>query len=73
MMSECCLRGFKWDGELQGKEVEVSGQICYVIGFNLDVGIIVIYDLYGWIFDNIRLFVDSYVVEVGVIVYVFDL
>jgi dienelactone hydrolase len=37
------------------------------------VAIIVIHDLYGWTFPNIRLLADHYAAEVGATVYVPDL
>lgn len=72
-MSSCCLQGFKWDGETTGRETEVDGLSCYVAGSNKEVAIIVIHDLYGWTFPNIRLLADQYAAEVGATVYVPDL
>ncbi|KAK4207431.1 putative hydrolase [Rhypophila decipiens] len=72
-MSSCCLKGFKWDSKPQGRETTVNGLSCYVAGDNPDVAIMVIHDLYGWTFPNIRLLADHYATEVGVTVYVPDL
>lgn len=72
-MSSCCLKGFKWDGAPTGREASINGQDCYVAGSNPDVAIIVIHDLYGWTFPNVRLLADHYAAEVGATVYVPDL
>ena len=72
-MSSCCLKGFKWDAEPQGRETKVNELSCYVAGTNPDIAIVVIHDLYGWTFPNTRLLADHYAAEVGATVYVPDL
>ncbi|KAJ5098626.1 hypothetical protein N7532_005627 [Penicillium argentinense] len=43
-----------------------------MIGSNSDVAILVIHDLFGWTFPNIRLLADAYAEEVNATVYVPD-
>lgn len=45
----------------------------YVTGSNSDVAILVIHDLFGWTFPNVRPLADSYAVEADATVYVPDL
>ncbi|KAJ5107185.1 alpha/beta-hydrolase [Penicillium angulare] len=71
-MSECCVKGFKWDGTPKGHETSLSGNATYVTGSNKDVAILVIHDLFGWTFPNIRLLADAYAEEVNATVYVPD-
>ncbi|KAJ5587460.1 uncharacterized protein N7459_003225 [Penicillium hispanicum] len=63
-MSDCCTKGFKWDGQPTGKETTFSNNATYVTGANSDVAILVIHDLFGWTFPNIRLLADSFGGEV---------
>ncbi|KAJ5279580.1 hypothetical protein N7478_004952 [Penicillium angulare] len=71
-MSECCVKGFKWAGTPKGHETILSGNATYVTGSNRDVAILVIHDLFGWTFPNIRLLADAYAEEVNATVYVPD-
>lgn len=72
-MSSCCLSGFKWDGQPQGQEATLNNHGYYVTGSNADVAVLMIHDLYGWTFPNIRLLADHFAAEVGATVYVPDL
>lgn len=72
-MSDCCIKGFQWDGEPKGHETNLAGNATYVTGSNRNVAILVIHDLFGWTFPNIRLLADSYAEEVDATVYVPDL
>lgn len=72
-MSECCLKGFRWEAPTKGHESQLAGNDCYVTGPESNVAIIVIHDLYGWKFRNIRLLADHYAEETGAIIYVPDL
>jgi dienelactone hydrolase len=69
----CCLRGFKWDDTPKGREESLGDQKYYVAGSNSDVAIMVVHDLYGWTFPNVRLLADQFAAEVGATVYVPDL
>ncbi|KEF55481.1 esterase/lipase [Exophiala aquamarina CBS 119918] len=71
-MSECCLKGFRWEGEPKGQESKLTGTNCYVTGSTSDVAILVIHDVFGWTFPNIRLLADHYAEEVGATVYIPD-
>ena len=73
MVSSCCVKGFKWDSAPQGKEITLNGHDCYVTGSNPQIGILLIHDLFGWTFRNIRLLADHYADEVDATVYVPDL
>ncbi|CAI7654216.1 unnamed protein product [Penicillium pancosmium] len=71
-MSDCCIKGFQWNGEPKGHERNLAGNATYVTGSNRKVAILVIHDLFGWTFPNIRLLADSYAEEVDATVYVPD-
>lgn len=72
-MSECCIKGFKWDTTPKGREAKFAGNNTYITGSNPNVAILVIHDLLGWTFPNIRILADHYAEEVGATVYVPDL
>lgn len=72
-MSECCLKGFRWNATPQGQQSTLAGRDCYVTGSNSDTVIMVIHDLFGWRFGNTRILADHYAEEVGATVYVPDL
>lgn len=72
-MSDCCAKGFKWDGVPKGHKLTLSDNAAYVTGSNSEVAILVIHDLFGWTFPNIRLLADAYAEEVDATVYVPDL
>ncbi|KAJ5246623.1 hypothetical protein N7468_001606 [Penicillium chermesinum] len=71
-MHDCCLKGFKWEGEPIGREETFAGNSTYVSGNNSDVAILVIHDLFGWTFPNLRLLADSYAEETNATVYLPD-
>ncbi|KAF9894110.1 hypothetical protein FE257_009083 [Aspergillus nanangensis] len=71
-MSDCCLKGFKWQATPKGQEATLANAPCYVAGSNPDVAIMIIHDLYGWTFPNVRLLADHYAEEIGATVYVPD-
>ncbi|KAJ5690092.1 hypothetical protein N7462_004484 [Penicillium macrosclerotiorum] len=71
-MSSCCIKGFKWDGEPQGRETTLAENPAYITGSNSDVAILVIHDLFGWTFPNIRLLADAYAEEANATAYVPD-
>ena len=72
-MGECCLHGFKWDAKPKGSDITLAGRGCYVTGTNSHAGIMLIHDIFGWTFTNIRLLADHYAEEVDATVYVPDL
>ncbi len=72
-MSQCCLSGFKWDGTPVGKEIKLANNDTYVTGSNKDVAIMVVHDIFGWTFPNLRLLADHYAQEANATVYLPDL
>ncbi|KAJ5636948.1 Alpha/Beta hydrolase protein [Penicillium longicatenatum] len=71
-MGECCLKGFRWVAQPKGHEAKLGNNSCYVTGSNSKVAIMIIHDLYGWKFPNIRVLADHYAEEVNAVVYVPD-
>lgn len=66
------MKGFKWDGQPKGRiEKTSSGGSTYVTGSNPNAAILVVHDLFGWTFPNIRLLADAE--EANATVYVPDL
>ena len=72
-LSECCIKGFEWDGTPEGKEVKLSNNPAYVVGSHATVAILVIADLLGWTLKNTRLLCDAYAKEADATVYMPDL
>lgn len=68
----CCLKGFKWEGVPEGREDQLAGLSTYVVGSSSDVAIILISDLFGWTFPNLRLLADHFANEVAATVYLPD-
>ena len=71
-MANCCLKGFQWDAKSKGHDSKIAGLDCYVVGSNQNVAIIMIHDLFGWTFGNIRILADHFAEEVDATVYVPD-
>jgi dienelactone hydrolase len=72
MPSECCLKGFAWEGTSTGKETKINTNATYVAGSNAKVALVVIHDLYGWKWNNLRLLADHFAVEANATVYLPD-
>ena len=72
-MSECCVKGFRWDGQPKGKTGKLANNDCYITGNNGHAAVIILADLLGWTFPNIRLLADHYAEEADVTVYAPDL
>ena len=73
-MSTCCTQGFEWEGTPTGRETTLAGNKTYLAGpADSEAAIIIIHDLFGWTFNNLRLLADHYAREVGVAVYLPDL
>ncbi|KAK7409230.1 hypothetical protein QQX98_008606 [Neonectria punicea] len=68
----CCLKGFQWDGEPVGRTDKLEGTDVYITGSSSHAGILLIPDLFGWSFPNIRLLADHYAQEADATVYVPD-
>ncbi|GLA17249.1 hypothetical protein AnigIFM62618_004380 [Aspergillus niger] len=71
-MSDCCLKGFRWNGTPRGQEVILAGINCYRTGTESNVAILLIHDLFGWTFTNTRILADHLAEEVGATVFVPD-
>lgn len=71
-LSECCLRGFTWDGTPSGRTGKLSANDAYITGTNPSAAVLVIHDGLGWTYSNVRLLADHYAREADVTVYVPD-
>ncbi|KEF62921.1 esterase/lipase [Exophiala aquamarina CBS 119918] len=74
-IASCCLKGFEWNGTPTGKTGRVAGvdNDTYIAGDETtDAAVLLIADLFGWTFNNIRLLADHYAREAGVTVYAPD-
>ncbi|OJI96470.1 hypothetical protein ASPVEDRAFT_121830 [Aspergillus versicolor CBS 583.65] len=71
-MSDCCVRGFEWNGTPVGKETKLANLDSYVTGSSDKVAVLLIHDLFGWTFSNVRILADQYSREIDATVYVPD-
>jgi hypothetical protein len=73
--SECCVRGFKWDGVTEGKVIgfPTTSNQAYVVGSNKERAVLLVADLFGWEFTNNRLLADHFAREADATVYLPDL
>lgn len=71
-LSSCCLQGFEWGGLPAGKTGKLANNDSYITGGNPDYAIMVVHDIFGWTFPNIRLLADHYAREANATVYVPD-
>ncbi|GIC94318.1 dienelactone hydrolase family protein [Aspergillus udagawae] len=71
-VSACCLKGFEWEGTPTGRTTKLAKNDAYIVGDNPDVAIIIIHDLLGWTFPNVRLLADHYAGETNATVYIPD-
>ena len=72
-MGDCCLKGFRWDGNPSGQETKLAGKDCYKTGSNSSIAILLVHDLFGWTFPNARIIADHLAEEIGATVYIPDL
>lgn len=72
MENSCCLRGISWTGRPNGSETTLADLPTYKTGTNPRVAILVISDLFGWTFPNLRLLCDHYAEEANATVYLPD-
>ncbi|KAI0594174.1 putative hydrolase [Biscogniauxia sp. FL1348] len=70
--SSCCVQGFNWEGTPGGRETKLGETSTYVSGSNPDAAVLVIHDLFGWTFPNLRLLADHYAKEADVTAYLPD-
>ena len=73
MAGDCCVKGFRWNGEIKGKEENLGDHPCYVTGSDVEGAVMIVTDIYGWTFPNTRILADHYAEEAGVTVYVPDM
>lgn len=71
-LSSCCIKGFEWEGETSGSVGKLANNEVYITGDNPDVGVMIIHDVLGWTFPNVRLLADHYAREANATVYVPD-
>ena len=71
-MSECCKTGFNWGGTPIGKETTLADNKAYVTGTNKDAAVLMVHDVFGWQFPNLRLLADHYAKEADATVYLPD-
>ncbi|KAK3956149.1 Alpha/Beta hydrolase protein [Pseudoneurospora amorphoporcata] len=75
-ISPCCLTGFRWSGTPQGtvlpSELPGTTNAVYKTGTNPKVAILLIHNLFGWTFPNVRLLADHYAAEANATVFVPD-
>ncbi|KAK8106334.1 hypothetical protein PG999_009693 [Apiospora kogelbergensis] len=71
-ISDCCLKGFKWEGTPTGTDGKLGANDAYITGSNPDAAVLLVHDLFGWQFPNVRLLADHLAQEAGVTVYVPD-
>lgn len=71
-VSSCCLKGFEWEGAPAGRIGKLANNEAYITGDNPDVAVMIIHDLLGWTFPNVRLLADHYAREANATVYVPD-
>ena len=68
----CCLTGFTWNGTPTGHVGKLAHNDAYIAGDNPDVAVLLIHDLLGWTFPNLRLLADHFAAEIGATVYMPD-
>ncbi|KAI1858340.1 uncharacterized protein JN550_012790 [Neoarthrinium moseri] len=71
-ISDCCIRGFTWDGTPTGQVGKLANNDAYITGSNPDKAVLLVHDLFGWTFSNNRLLADHYAKEADATVYVPD-
>lgn len=72
---DCCLRAIQWDDTPVGREDTTLSSLpspAYIVGSNPNVAILLIHDLFGWTFPNLRLLADRYAAEADATVYLPD-
>ncbi|KAF2709395.1 alpha/beta-hydrolase [Pleomassaria siparia CBS 279.74] len=72
MSCENCKSGFSWNGTPTGKETTLAGNKAYVTGTSKSAAILIIHDIFGWTFPNLRLLADHFAKEADATVYLPD-
>ncbi|KAL4964971.1 dienelactone hydrolase family protein [Aspergillus stella-maris] len=77
----CCLQAFPWNGTPTGRVDTIESNQTYITDpnrsstpstANTRIGILIIHDMLGWTFPNIRLLADTFATQTGSTVYVPD-
>lgn len=71
-VSSYYLTGFEWEGTPVGRIDKLSKNDTYITGDNPDIAVLLVHDLLGWSFPNVRLLADHYAREANITVYVPD-
>ncbi|PVI00604.1 alpha/beta-hydrolase [Periconia macrospinosa] len=71
-MSDCCKTGFNWNGSPTGTETTLADKKTYVTGSSKKAAIIILHDIFGWTFTNLRLLADHFAKEADATVYLPD-
>ncbi|KAL2823272.1 Alpha/Beta hydrolase protein [Aspergillus cavernicola] len=71
-LATCCLKTFSWDGTPAGRIGKLDQNSTYITGDNPNLAILIVHDLLGWSFPNVRLLADHYAREANATVYVPD-
>ncbi|GAB1190845.1 hypothetical protein APSETT444_000010 [Aspergillus pseudonomiae] len=66
------LGGFEWEGIPNGQNGKLGNNDAYITGDNQNNAIMIVHDILGWQFTNIRLLADHYAREANATVYVPD-
>jgi hypothetical protein len=72
-LDDCCKTGFKWDGQPMGYEGTLDQNKAYSTGSNKEAAVLLVHDLFGWKFANLRLLADHFAKEANCTCYVVDL
>jgi dienelactone hydrolase len=74
--STCCLKSFAWNGTPTGRIGTLASNKTYIASpasdSNSTLAILIVHDLLGWSFPNVRLLADHYAREANATVYVPD-
>jgi len=73
MSCENCKTGFSWNGTPTGKETTLGKNKAYVTGTSKSAAILIVHDIFGWTFTNLRLLADQFAKEANATVYLPDL
>ena len=71
-LDDCCKLGFKWDRKLVGHEVNLDKNKVYITGSNKHAAVLLIHDIFGWKFPNLRFLVNHFTKEANCTCYISD-
>jgi dienelactone hydrolase len=71
-VASCWLKSFEWEGTPTGRIEKLATTNAYVTGDNPGTAVLIVHDLLGWTFPNVRLLADHYAQEINATVYVPD-